>query len=73
MKKITLVTLVAAGLALVPARGAFSAAPNPTPNRESKLLADFESETAAKGDPDGNGENRASRRSVAVKDELPVR
>src|SRR5436309_2383495 len=62
MRKSTLVSLVAAGLALFSATSAFSAAPNPTPNRESKLLLDFENADAAKvtSDPAGTGETRAT-------------
>jgi len=56
---------MAAGLALLPAAGAFSAAlnpaaPNPYPTRESKLLVDFESDVTVTSDALGTGENRAS-------------
>jgi len=65
MKRTTLVSLMAAGLALLPVAGAFSAAlnpaaPNPYPTRESKLLVDFESPVTVTSDPLGTGENRAS-------------
>jgi hypothetical protein len=64
MRKTTLVSLMAAGLALLPVGAAFSAALspplNPTPNRESKLIVGFETAVAAVSDPDGVGENRAS-------------
>src|SRR5688572_7872578 len=60
MRKSTLVTLMAAGLALLPIGSAFSAAPNPTPTRESKLLVDFESDTTVTSDPTGAGETRAT-------------
>ena len=68
MRKTTLVTLMAAGLALVPVGAALSAALspplNPTPNRESKLIVGFETAVTAVSDPDGVGENRASVDSV---------
>jgi hypothetical protein len=60
MRKSTLVTLMAAGLALLPISSAFSAPPNPTPTRESKLLVGFESDTKLTSDPLDSGENRAS-------------
>jgi hypothetical protein len=60
MKKTTLVSLLAAGLALLSTSSAFSAPLNPTPNRESKLLVGFEDQTTVMSDPDGVGENRAS-------------
>src|SRR5438093_11695226 len=63
MKRSTLVFVMAAGLALTTARGAFAAATgvlNPTPNRESKLIADFENTTDVTSDPNGAGENHAS-------------
>ena len=60
MKKTTLVCMLSAGLALLPVAGAFCAAPNPTPTRQSKLLVDFESDTNVTSDPTGAGESRAS-------------
>jgi hypothetical protein len=64
MRKTALVYWMAAGLALLPVSGAFSAAnpgaPNPYPNRESKLLADFETDVSVTADPEGSGTNRAS-------------
>jgi hypothetical protein len=60
MRKSTLVTWVAAGLALLPVSNVFCAPPNPTPTRESKLLVGFESETKITSDPLDAGENRAS-------------
>jgi hypothetical protein len=65
MNKTTLVCMLSAGLALLPVVGAFSAAPNPTPTRQSKLLVDFESDVAATSDPDGSGQNRASVNTTA--------
>jgi hypothetical protein len=52
--------MLAAGLVLLPISRAFSAAPNPTPTRESKLVADFESDTTVTSDPNGAGETRAT-------------
>jgi hypothetical protein len=63
MKRSTLVSVMAAGLALTTVSGAFAAATgvlNPTPNRESKLLVDFENTTDVTSDPNGAGENHAS-------------
>jgi hypothetical protein len=62
MRQSTLVSLVAAGLALFPAAGAFSAALNPTPTRESILLTGFETDTGTKitSDPLGSGNTGAS-------------
>jgi hypothetical protein len=65
MRKTTLVSSMAAGLALLLASGAFSAAlnpaaPNPYPTRDSKLLVDFASPVTATGDPNGTGGNVAS-------------
>src|SRR5436305_145325 len=64
MKKITLVSSMAAALSLLLARGALAAvnpaAPNPYPTRESKLLADFESAAMVTSDPNGTGRNLAS-------------
>jgi hypothetical protein len=64
MKKTALVSLVAAGLALVPVSGLFAAtnpaAPNPTPARESKSLVDFESAVTPMSDPTAAGTNVAS-------------
>jgi hypothetical protein len=63
MKKPTLASVMAAGLALATVSGAYAAATgvlNPTPNRESRLIADFETKTDVTADPDGAGENRAS-------------
>lgn len=60
MNKTTLVSLMAAGLALMPISAAFSAAPNPTPTRQSKLLVDFETDITATSDPLEASENRAS-------------
>jgi hypothetical protein len=60
MRKTTLVSLLAAGLALLPASGAFAAAPDPYPTRESKLLVDFESTITAMSDPLNTGQNHAS-------------
>jgi hypothetical protein len=65
MRKSTLISLVAAGLALFPAAVAFSAAPDPTPNRESKLLVDFENTTTVTSDPDAAGTNLASTNTDA--------
>jgi hypothetical protein len=64
MKKTTLVSMLAVGLAMLPVAAALAAvnpeAPNPYPNRESKLLVDFESDVAVTSDALGTGENRAS-------------
>jgi len=63
MKKSHQLSLMAAALAFTTARGAFAAATgvlNPTPNRESKLIADFENTTDVTSDPNGAGENHAS-------------
>jgi hypothetical protein len=60
MKQTTLVSVLAAGLALFPVAAAFSAAPNPTPLRESKILADFETDVKATSDPTGSGTNLAT-------------
>jgi hypothetical protein len=63
MKKHTFVSLMAAGLALLPLAGTWAAnpgVPDPYPNRESKLLVDFESDVTVTSDPLGTGENRAS-------------
>ena len=60
MLKCPLVAMMAAGLVLLPISSAFSAAFNPTPTRESKLLVDFESDTMVTSDPYGAGENRAT-------------
>jgi hypothetical protein len=63
MKRHHLLSVLTVGLALTTARGAFAAATgvlNPTPNRESKLVADFENTITATADPNGAGENRAS-------------
>ena len=65
MRKSSLISLVAAGLALFPAAAAFSAAPDPTPNRESKLLVDFENTTTVTSDPDAGGTSR--QRSTAFR------
>ena len=51
MKKTSLVSMLAAGLALFPLTAAFSAPPNPTPLRESKVLADFETDVKVTSDP----------------------
>jgi len=55
---------MAAGLALLVASGALAAtnpaALNPTPNRESKALVDFESAATVMSDPAGAGVNLAS-------------
>jgi hypothetical protein len=63
MKRHHLLSVLTVGLALTTARGAFAAATgvlNPTPNRESKLVVDFENTITATADPNGAGENRAS-------------
>ena len=64
MKRITLVSPIAAGLALLLASGAIAAvntaAPNPYPTRESKLLVDFASPVTVMSDPTGAGTNLAS-------------
>jgi hypothetical protein len=63
MNRSKLVSLLTVGLALAPVRAVFAAPPgvlDPTPNRESKLVADFETATDATSDPNGTGENRAS-------------
>jgi hypothetical protein len=63
MRKSTLVTVMAAGLALLPVAAALAAnpaAPNPYPNRESILLVDFEKDVAVTSDALGTGENVAS-------------
>jgi hypothetical protein len=65
MRKTTLVSLLAAGLALLSASGAFSAAPDPYPTRESKLLVDFESNITVMSDPLNTGQNQASISSDA--------
>jgi hypothetical protein len=62
MRNTPLVTLLSAGLALLSVPGAFSAAPNPTPTRESILVAGFETDAATRvtSDPLGTGENLAT-------------
>lgn len=64
MKNVPLVSVLAAGLALFAVGGAFpSATPtalNPTPNRDNKLLADFETATTVTSDPNAAGANLAS-------------
>jgi hypothetical protein len=60
MLKCPLVAMMAAGFVLLPISSAFSAAPNPTPTREIKLLVDFESDTTVTSDPNGAGETRAT-------------
>jgi hypothetical protein len=64
MKTTRLVSVMAAGLALLAARSAFAAinpaALNPTPNRDSKPLVDFESAVTVMSDPSGAGTNLAS-------------
>jgi hypothetical protein len=65
MRKTTIVSVMAAGLALVSVSGALAAAvnpaaPNPYPTRDSKLLVDFASPVTATGDPNGAGKNIAS-------------
>jgi hypothetical protein len=64
MKTNRLVSVVAAGLALLSVRSAFAAinpaALNPTPNRDSKPLVDFESAVTVMSDPSGAGTNLAS-------------
>jgi hypothetical protein len=65
MKRIHRIAVMAAGLALLPVCGALAAAinpgaPNPYPTRESKLLADFETDIEVTSDPNGAGENVAS-------------
>lgn len=54
------VTLAAAALTVALTGSALAAAFNPTPNRESKLLVGFESDTAVVADPNEASENRAS-------------
>src|SRR5260370_25643156 len=64
MNKLTLVSPIAAGLALFLASGAIAAvnpaAPNPYPTRDSKILVDFESPTMVASDPTRAGKNLAS-------------
>jgi hypothetical protein len=63
MKKTMLVSLMAAGLALLPVAAALAAnpgVPDPYPTRESKLLVDFESDVEVTGDPRETGENATS-------------
>jgi hypothetical protein len=63
MKKLYRLPVMAVALSLTVATGAFAAATgvlNPTPNRESKLIADFENTTDVTSDPNGAGENHAS-------------
>jgi hypothetical protein len=64
MKKITLVSPLAAGLALFLASGAIAAvnptAPNPYPTRDSKLLVDFTNPVTVTSDPLATGGNVAS-------------
>jgi hypothetical protein len=64
MNKLTLVSPIAAGLALLVASGALAAvnpaAPNPYPTRDSKILVDFESPTIVTSDPTRAGKNLAS-------------
>jgi hypothetical protein len=60
MKKTSLVSLMAAALALLSASGAFSAALDPYPTRDSKLLVDFESTITVMSDPLNTGQNHAS-------------
>jgi len=60
MHKINLIAMVAASLAIFPAVGARAAAPDPTPNRESKLLVDFEGQTTVASDPDASGTEHSS-------------
>ena len=62
MRNPNLASLLAVGLALSAASGAFAAATgvlNPTPDRESKLIADFENATDVTSDPNGAGEKGA--------------
>jgi hypothetical protein len=64
MKRIALVSPLGAALALLLASGALAAvnpaAPNPYPERDSKLLVDFTSPITVMGDPAGAGKNIAS-------------
>jgi hypothetical protein len=65
MRKTTLLSVLGAGLALIAASGAVSAAvspgvPDPYPQRESKLVVDFSSPVTVTGDPAGVGTNVAS-------------
>jgi hypothetical protein len=66
MKRIHRIAVMAAGLALLPVCGSLAAgtnpAPEPTPNRESKILVDFETpdKIVAESDPNGEGINRAT-------------
>jgi hypothetical protein len=65
MRKTTLVSSMAAGLALLLASGAFAAAvnpaaPNPYPTRDGKLLVDFAGPVTVMSDPAGTGKNLAS-------------
>jgi hypothetical protein len=64
MKRTTLVSLMAAGLAVLPVTASLAAvnpaAPNPYPTRESKLLVDFDSAITVTSDPAAAGTNLAS-------------
>jgi hypothetical protein len=64
MRKTAIVSLLTAGLALVSVCGALAAvnpnAPNPYPQRESKLVVDFTGTVTVMGDPAGAGNNVAS-------------
>jgi len=57
MRQSALVSVLAAGLALLPAIGGFAAGLNPTPARESKPLLDFETDTKVTTD---TGDNRTA-------------
>jgi hypothetical protein len=64
MRNTNIVAIMTAALALVLASGALAAinpaAPNPYPERDSKLLVDFASPATIMGDPAGVGKNIAS-------------
>src|SRR5436305_2653918 len=64
MKKTSLASLMAAGLAFLTVSSALAAvnpaAPNPYPTRESKLLVDFAVPVTVTSDPNGAGVNLAS-------------
>jgi hypothetical protein len=64
MRKTPVVSVMTAGLTLVLVSGVLAAvnpsAPNPYPERDSKLLVDFASPVTVMGDPAGAGKNIAS-------------
>jgi hypothetical protein len=64
MRKFSLLSVMAAGLALLSASGVLAAlnpgVPNPTPSRDSKILVDLTNPVTVMSDPGGTGGNLAS-------------